>query len=402
MAVQRAKYWRNKNVYHFETDDKAVKVLDNNNNELGTLRELMFQGKPKSNISYRDIKQTGVYLVKGFKDGDLSGKGVPNDKNCILSVLAVGENPNNPDVLSYKIITPDGVVLQNTVSGSSSTGWNEGGVNLKNQINSINAGIGEVRNLQTKNKQLTDAVNEVNRNIAQETVSRQALENRFNSHNHDSRYVLKNGDTMGQLTVKNQMWITKDGRKGYLGMSGNDFVVGDKTSNLKLQGQSGTLYYNGRRVVTVGDGQPVNADTVGGKKASAFVLKDGDQMTGNLTMGADAPIVFKDEHWQDKASLAYYNQAFRINSGQGSFAVGDNGIEMNGRINLNNNLINYDGMIHASNGAKNIQFGFGGAKECVWIASSPYIGDHQRRLFLQDETPGGPSDIPEGSVWIGR
>ena len=37
--------------------------------------------------------------------------------------------------------------------------------------------------------------------------------------------------------------------------------------------------------------------------------------------------------------------------------------------------------------------------EAVDIKHSPYIGEHHRRLFMQDEWPGG--DVPYGSVWIG-
>ena len=37
--------------------------------------------------------------------------------------------------------------------------------------------------------------------------------------------------------------------------------------------------------------------------------------------------------------------------------------------------------------------------EAVYINHSPYIGEHGRRLFMQDEQPGG--DVPYGSVWIG-
>jgi hypothetical protein len=46
-----------------------------------------------------------------------------------------------------------------------------------------------------------------------------------------------------------------------------------------------------------------------------------------------------------------------------------------------------------------VQYGVGANGETLHILHSPYIGDHRRRLFMQDEEPGG--DIPVGSVWIG-
>ena len=45
------------------------------------------------------------------------------------------------------------------------------------------------------------------------------------------------------------------------------------------------------------------------------------------------------------------------------------------------------------------QFAFGKNHEAVRLAHSPYIGEHNRRLFLQDEQPTG--EIPYGSIWIG-
>src|SRR5699024_4859030 len=45
------------------------------------------------------------------------------------------------------------------------------------------------------------------------------------------------------------------------------------------------------------------------------------------------------------------------------------------------------------------QFAVGANHEAVKLNHSPYIGDHNRRLFMQDEQPSG--DVPVGSVWIG-
>ena len=45
MAIIKSKYRINHDVFHFETDDKQVLILDKNNNSLGTLREMLFTGK---------------------------------------------------------------------------------------------------------------------------------------------------------------------------------------------------------------------------------------------------------------------------------------------------------------------------------------------------------------------
>ena len=101
MDIKRAKYTVDKNEFHFETDAKAVQILDRKKNLLGTLRELAYEGKTVTEGSFKDLKVTGVYKVKGLTD---MPDNIPNDKECILSVTAVGKM-NQPELVVYKLIS---------------------------------------------------------------------------------------------------------------------------------------------------------------------------------------------------------------------------------------------------------------------------------------------------------
>lgn len=79
MARIQSKYRINHDVFHFETDDKQVLILDKNNNSLGTLREMLFTGKTINGGNFRDIKHSGVYRVKGLQG---MPDNIPSDKEC--------------------------------------------------------------------------------------------------------------------------------------------------------------------------------------------------------------------------------------------------------------------------------------------------------------------------------
>ena len=51
MAIYKSKYWINHNVYHFETDDRVVNILDDEKNTIGTLREMLFTGNRRAGFS---------------------------------------------------------------------------------------------------------------------------------------------------------------------------------------------------------------------------------------------------------------------------------------------------------------------------------------------------------------
>lgn len=374
MGVKRATYWKAGNKVHFETDDKAVKIIDGDNNEIGTLKQLAFEGKPVSNISYRDIKRTGIYMVHGFKDRDLP-IGVPNDKNCILSVTAVGDNPDNPDVIFYKIITPAGKTIENTVSGAAQSGWGEGGIDLRNTINTINNSIGKASDLGgvTIAQYAQD-----NRNMITSLDGRENSHyQEFKNHNHDSWYVKKDGDSMtGSLT------FSGSGKIAAISFDkAGKFTIGGDTQQTEIKGK-GTLLYNGQRVVTTSKagGTGIDAETLQGHHYYEF-LEDSDTLFSGFKM--------------------YKNTSFRADSGSGKIAFDGSG---NITINSVNSMSLASGaelsgnMLQSRVGEE--VFTWNNNSGTMWIKKDPYVGEQGKRLFIRQGEPYG--DIPDGSVWIGN
>lgn len=456
MAIKRAKYWNNHNVFHFETDDRQVLILDENNNTIGTLREMLFTGKVVSGGDFKDIKHSGVYRAKGLQGVPSD---IPADKECILAVTAVGD-VNNPDMILYRLISPNGVITENTVSGAQASGWMSGGVGLQNTIKGINGSLGEVSRLETKAKDLASAVNELNSLAHGTEGDLQKLNQRFNGHDHDDRYVNQTGDTMsGDLAMANgghYHVFNKAGARANFGyMDGNDVLtVGDSRYPLRLVG-NGNLTFNGKSVF-LADGSAKNADKLNGLTSDAFIqVNENDVKRGNLGFSPNHHIEF-DVSGTDKRLINLKSGNDQIGtftsdsqgnvfykSGQSEFAFKghDNVMELNHTwgINLQNHINDnfeprivwrrldennapMDGGIWLCqpakwggwsddekkhtvvwwNGRTNqqiAQYGFGRDGEAVRIFHSPYIGEHASRLFIQNEQPSG--DVPYGSVWIG-
>lgn len=373
MGTKRAIYWKAGNKVHFETDDKAVKIIDKNNNEIGTLKQLAFEGKPVSNISYRDIKRTGIYMVHGFKDRDLP-TGVPNDNNCILSVTAVGSDPDNPDVIFYKIITPAGKTIENTVSGSAQSGWGEGGIDLRNTINTINNSIGRASDLGgvTIAQYAKDNRDKITNLDSRENSHYQE----FKGHNHDNQYVKKSGDSMtGSLT------FSGSGKTATISFDKvGKFTIGGDTQQTEIKGK-GDLLYNGQRVVTTSKagGTGIDAETLQGHHYYEF-LEDSDTLFSGFTM--------------------YKDTSFKADSGAGRITFNGSGdIVMNSvtTLGLASGAKLSGNMLQASVGEE--VYTWNNNSGTMWIKKDPYVGEQGKRLFIRQGEPYG--DIPDGSVWIG-
>lgn len=457
MAIKKAKYEVNENVIHFETDDRMVNILDSQDNLIGSLRELAFEGKVVNSGEFQDIKHAGVYRVKG-----LSGmpQGVPSDKECLLTVQAIG-NADNPDLIFYKIITPNGVVLENTVSGSRSSGWGSGGVNLQNTIKDINSSIGDVNNLKTNAKNISDSLNELKKEADGSEAHLNNLQNSFDKHNHDDRYVNQDGDTMtGDLKIKggtivlgNDVAYTafnNGGNRTNIAKvdKNNNVVLGDDQFNVEVRGKG--LKFNGEAVVT-----EKNIYTYSPKiDTDAFVKVAGGNVNGTLNFSSNAHLTFdtsgKDNTifelkngWLDNGKLSadsngtlkYSREAgssFEFSPRDGLILNNTPGITITnkrsdgheGRITWarQNDTGEYTdsgiwlaqpqwggwaedekehtvGWYNGRTGQSIAQYGAGTNGEAVRIFHSPYIGEHGSRLFIQNEQPSG--DIPYGSVWIG-
>ena len=67
MAIKKAQYTVTKatgeDVYHFETDNKMVNILDGDGVLVGTLDDMIFTGKTVTSGSYMNIKVNGLYKV---------------------------------------------------------------------------------------------------------------------------------------------------------------------------------------------------------------------------------------------------------------------------------------------------------------------------------------------------
>lgn len=457
MGIKKAKYEVAQNIIHFETDDRMVNILDSKDNLIGSLRELAFEGKVVNSGTFQDIKHAGVYRIKG-----LSGmpQGVPSDKECLLTVQAIGD-ADNPELIFYKVITPNGVVLENTVSGSSSSGWGSGGVNLQNTIKNINSSIGDVANLKTNAKNVSDSLNELKAEADKSEDHLNKLQDSFDKHNHDDRYVDQDGDIMtgdlklqgGTIVLGNDVAYTAFNNAGSRTNiakvdKDNNVVLGDEKFNVELKGKE--ITFNGESVVTsknIGKFAP-KTDT------SSFIKNYGGTMYGNLsfyknshlkfdTSGDDNTILEVQNGWLTNGKLSAdstgtlkyskdANSSFEFSPHDGLVLNNTPGITITnkrsdgheGRITWvrQNNTGGYTdsgiylcqpqwggwsedekthtvGWYNGRTGQSIVQYGVGRNGETLRIFHSPYIGEHGSRLFIQNEQPIG--DIPYGSVWIG-
>lgn len=461
MAIYKSKYWINHNVYHFETDDRVVNILDSEKNTIGTLREMLFTGKTITSGKFTDIKHSGVYRIKG-----LNGlpDNIPSDKDCLLTVTAIG-NVDNPDLILYRLISPNGVIIENTVSGDKQSGWGSGGVNLQNTIKEINSGLGEVSKLQTKAHNLTEALNEVDTRSKENEEGLQKITQQFNAHNHDTRYLqLTGGHLSGDLSVANEkgykLQSSKEADINFAYMDKEDKIhIGDKEFSLEISGK-GDPTYNGAKLVTTESikNLKIPAKNIDGISSSDFVgIFGSDTKYGNLefaknyhvgfnTDGTDQTVVeFKTNYYKKVSELLANPQGtleYRVMDKNmfWSFNAQDrvlwtrnsNGITFDNdtsygqepritwrRTNSSGQYLDagiwlcqptYGGWsdfdknhtVAWYNGRTQqsiAQYGAGPNGECVRIFHSPYIGEHGSRLFIQNEQPTG--DIPYGSVWIG-
>ncbi|AJT51529.1 hypothetical protein LBLM1_10850 (plasmid) [Limosilactobacillus mucosae LM1] len=459
MAIKTAQYEINKDVYHFVTDDNAVKVLDNNKNELGTLREFAFTGKVIDGGKFSDIKHSGIYRVK-----NMTGlpSNVPTNQESILSVLAVGD-PKNPSVISYKVIAPNGVITENTVSGGSQSGWSAGGINLTNQLNGLSNNIGNITKLPNGASDVVTAINTINGNL--NNVKKQSDDLKYNFEHfvgYDERYMkLAGGNFTGSPVVQNQVayqaFTSKGARVNVAWVNANDHLfIGSPNAPTQIQGM-GELLFNGHKVFTdanTGKGSNLDADKLDGIDSTGFVKTNGDDIkNGRLKINQNMVSIKVKEDNIYQSAFNFVNSSDQVLSEIVTNSTGDFALNTGlpaGRKNRTTLYIGRDGEIRhqgsrpqifledaAMENEEQISFihgddpwrpygqGMGfirrakenavvfynwradtevmylGANngEAVDIKHSPYIGEHHRRFFLQDEQPGG--DVPYGSVWIG-
>lgn len=455
MAIRRTKYnhtiENGLDTFHFQTDDKQVKILDSNNNELGSFKEFGMEGKVVESGNFRDLRVTGIYKVSG-----LSGlpSGFDSNKISILSVKSVGEI-NNPDFSYYTLISDDGEVYENTVVGSRQSGWtNTGGQSLENRISNILTSVGQTGNLATNAKSsIVNAVNEVHNRSTENRSRVDNLRSEFNnyqSHNHDNRYVNISGATMtGNLSMENGRYVrgrSANGSATYnlLGVNNsNQVVVGGSSRPIVLNSED-IRNSNGDRLWhtgNMGDGSGADADMLDGFQGSEYArLGRANSFRQQLTIdnreNSSAGILFRSSQpgtqkirWEDSNSRSLGEVNF---NGLGDFIVRnrfdrqqlrirESGIlETRHEIRVNTRgrdiepVIRLQSQHHSATGG----IGFAVQRQSGHFVLHDWdrngnifrydpdenflrinrVAVQGRRIFMQNNRPTG--SIPTGSVWI--
>lgn len=322
MAIKKAQYTVTKvtgeDVYHFETDNKMVNILDGDGVLVGTLDDMMFTGKTVTSGSYMDIKVNGLYKVT-----NLTGlpAGYDLGKISILSCKAVGK-VGTPDLIIYDLYSQSGDVFHNTVISGGASGWTSGGTSLANTITAISNSIGTLASLTTTVKtSLVGSINSLKTELSTANTAITANTNAITAlgtHNHDTRYIVKSGDTMtGDFKVRNNdKFATLKTTGEVISVakldSLNKLSIGDSTVPLDILG-SGAVTINGRKVWTEdsdGNGSGLDADKLGGTPNASFARKDiSNSFTGTQTI--DGEIVMAGSEvgkstkliWKDGANL---------------------------------------------------------------------------------------------------
>ena len=279
MAIKNAEYQIKEsggfNVYHYTTNSGAVKILDSNKNILGTLHEFSFEGKVVESGSFKDLKISGLYKIKS-----VSGlpETIPSGKIALLQVKAVGKI-NTPEFINYQVIYPGGTIYNKTIIGSTESSWSNGGTKLENTITTLLSNFGELSGLNTETKgSLVNALNEVNTNLSETKNTLAGLNTSFVAHNHDSRYIKKDGDDiLGDINIPSTKGFYAKLSSGELRnlistQSNGDLQVGNEKSVLNLY-STNNLLHNGKKVWTeVNDGanSGLDADLLDGLHGSDY------------------------------------------------------------------------------------------------------------------------------------
>ena len=441
MAIKKAQYTVTKatgeDVYHFETDNKMVNILDGDGVLVGTLDDMIFTGKTVTSGSYMNIKVNGLYKVT-----NLTGlpAGYDLGKISILSVKAVGK-VGTPDLIIYDLYSQSGDIFHNTVISGDASGWTSGGTALENKTSSLGSSVGTLANLTTTVK--TSIVGSINSLKSELGVANTAITANANAiteltnHNHDSQYISKSGDTMtGDLNVRNNNKFATLKTTGEVVSvakmdSLNKMSIGDSTVPLNILG-SGAVTINGRKIWTEdsdGNGSGLDADKLGGVPNASFARKDspnlfsgsqtidGEIIMSGSDVGKSTKLVWKDGN-NLRGSIGF-NQSgeFSILGSNSSVVFGANSdmktdgsiiISSENRWNsmrfrrFNTQLgmgfeLNRDSQDLLFYDWDNERNGFTYVRNSGEVSFSRQILISGRRLFIQS---GAPSWATAGDIWI--
>ena len=441
MAIKKAQYTVTKatgeDVYHFETDNKMVNILDGDGVLVGTLDDMIFTGKTVTSGSYMNIKVNGLYKVT-----NLTGlpAGYDLGKISILSVKAVGK-VGTPDLIIYDLYSQSGDIFHNTVISGGASGWTSGGTALANTISSLGSSIGTLANLTTTVK--TSIVGSINSLKSELTTTDFAVTANaeaitvLQNHNHDSQYISKSGDTMtGDLKVRNNnKFATLKTTGEVISVAKldalNKMTIGDPTVPLDILG-NGAVTINGRKVWTEdsdGNGSGLDADKLGGVPNASFARKDiANSFSGTQTIDGEIVMAGSDAGkstrlvWKDGNNLRGsigFNQSgeFSILGNNSSVVFGSNSdMVTDGSIIISsqnkwNNLrfrryrnelgigfeLNRDSQDFLMYDWDTQRIGFTFVKSSGEMAFHKPISVTGRKLFMQAGTPSG---AVAGDIWI--
>lgn len=266
-------------IYHPQTDQKAVKVIGDADAILGTLNEYVFSGKTVVSGAVTDLKVSGLYFAKG-----LTGMptGVLASDEVLLIVRAV-----NKTIFYYQAIIPDGSIMSKTVIKGKPSEWSSGGTSLQNTIGKIISEFGSLANLKTSSKSsLVSAINEV---VDDGSATSNKLNihirnyNEFQQHKHDADYVKLGGisELNGSVTLSSAGGITlrqaNAGLDNVLSINNrNEIVLGNTGTPMNLQSKN-ELLHNGKKVwteVNDGSGSGLDADMLHGVDGQSYARRD--------------------------------------------------------------------------------------------------------------------------------
>lgn len=267
MAIKNAKYeirgGDGFDVYHYVTNSGVVEVLDKEKVKLGTIDEFAFKGKVVTSGAVKDLKISGLYKISSITGIPTV---IPSGKIALLSVKSVGEI-NNPEFINYQIVYQNGDIYNKTVVGGIETEWTNGGTKLENTLTTLMTNFGDISKLNTDSKSnMVGAINEVNTNLKATAQTLDELNTSFLGHNHDSRYIKKDGDDIsGNINILSTSGFyskMSNGttRKMLTVESNGDLSLGNTESILNLY-STNNLLHNGMKVWTeVNDGQNSGLD----------------------------------------------------------------------------------------------------------------------------------------------
>ena len=424
MTIRRAKYnvqgTKGTDNIYFETDQQSVKVLDGSKNSKGSIDDYLFKSKTVTSGTVTSLKVSGNYRIKG-----LSGMpaGLSSTAYHMLEVTSVGADINN---------SLTGKSYERTSIASSQ--WKLIGGSVQDSLSSLGNNVGNASDLKTTSKVVTGAINELFSKVNTTSSSVNTLKTQMSTHNHDSRYVLKDGDSkvngnVGLFYGKALTATDASGnKKNLVGTGSNGTVnVGDVNAITNLYGQGNQLKYNNNKLWHDGNdgkGSGLDADLVQGKDGSKLVSVDDANSFTKLNRFEKGVSLGGDITWARGSAKFTQNGGIDFYSGEHSpLSLNINGLMKSGRLYLDS-VAGFQPEIRfkTSNGYSGITWN----KQWKELAFQNWagnrtvfsIGDENdfpnfnraisirgKKLFIQGSDPVKDVDkwsgaIPDGSIWF--